>query len=171
MLNLRVGGVTVDVKGMVDAGFGDGGNLEVSVGEMGEVTGVVDAMVPPTPVLKADGMIFNGAFRVMEHAVGGKLVVGEMRAGLCGEPIAMTKGILELDATLNLRSGGDDWVGKLPILDALDPARERGFAGDIGDGELAALSRVSFAIGDDPIRTLDGFELFRSSSGCTIGVS
>lgn len=99
---------------MVDDDFGGGSGLETPVGEVGDVTGVEDAIVPPTPALDIDELILRGAFRVIEHAVGGMLVggmlvVGVMRAGLCGEPIAMTNGIFDPEATLNLHSGrGDD---------------------------------------------------------------
>lgn len=67
-----------------------------SLGETGDVTGVVDAIVPPTPMREVTGMILSGWFRVMEHGV--------TKAGLCGDPMAITKGILELDAALPLRS-------------------------------------------------------------------
>lgn len=40
------------------------------------------------------------------------------------------------------------------MLDAFDPALERNF----GVGELAALSRMSFVMGDGAIRTLDELE-------------
>jgi hypothetical protein len=35
-------------------------------------------------------------------------VVGRMSAGLCGEPMPMTKGVLELDALLGRRSGSEE---------------------------------------------------------------
>ena len=107
-LNLRVCTAGVDDTGLVGCGFGGGSGLETSVGEVGDVMGVEDAIVPPTPDLDTDELILRGAFRVIEHGVGGMPVVGVMRAGLCGEPIAMTNGILDAEATLSLRSGGGD---------------------------------------------------------------
>ena len=107
-LSLRVGVEGATGIGLVVVRFEGESNSGRSFGEMGEVTGVEDAMVPPTPVREVVGLIFSGAFLVMEQDVGGMLAAGETRAGLCGEPIAITNGILELDAPLNLRSGGDE---------------------------------------------------------------
>lgn len=94
--------------GLLVDDFGGGSGLEASDGETGEVTGVEEAMVPPTPVLEIDELILSGALRVIEQGVDGMLVVGVSRAGLCGEPMAITKGIFEPDAALILRSGGGD---------------------------------------------------------------
>ena len=105
---MRVGVEGATGIGLVVVRIEGESNSRRSFGEMGEVTGVEDAMVPPTPVREVVGLIFSGAFLVMEHDVGGMLPTGETRAGLCGEPIAITNGILELDAPLKLRSGGDD---------------------------------------------------------------
>lgn len=88
--------------------FGGGSGLDASVGEIGEVTGVDEAMVPPTPVREMDALIVSGALRVIEQGVGGRLVVGVNKAGLCGEPMAITKGMFDPEAALNLRSGGGD---------------------------------------------------------------
>ena len=104
---MRVGAAGATAVGLVVIGLRGGSRHEISVGEMGDVTGVEDAMVPPTPVRDVV-LILSGAFLVIEHDVGGMLAAGEMRAGLCGEPIAMTNGMLELDPVLNLRSGGDE---------------------------------------------------------------
>lgn len=77
--------------------------MDDPVGEIGDVTGVVEAMVLPMPVRKVGETMLSLA--VMEHALGGTEVLGEMRAGLWGEPMAMTKGMLELDAMLGRRDG------------------------------------------------------------------
>jgi hypothetical protein len=88
---------------LVVVGRKGGSREEVSVGEMG----VEDAIVPPTPMRDVTGMILRGALRAMGAGVGEMLVIGFMRAGLWGEPMDMTKGTLELDAALSLRSGGE----------------------------------------------------------------
>jgi len=76
------------------------------VGVVGLVTGVVLAIVPPRPVRIPD-CSFGGAkggalFAVMEQGVGGMVALGVIRAGLCGLPIAITKGITALVAELVL---------------------------------------------------------------------
>ena len=71
---------------------------------MGDETDVDDAIVPPTPTREVAGLIFRGAFLVMEHGVGCMVIAGATKAGLCGEPMPMTKGILEFNAALSLRS-------------------------------------------------------------------
>jgi hypothetical protein len=68
---------------------------DISVGDMG----VEEAIVPPTPTRDVTGTILRGA------GVGDVLGMRCMRAGLCGDPIDMTKGMLELDAVLSLRDG------------------------------------------------------------------
>ena len=84
-LALRVGGEGAAL-GSLRWGLEDGKSLlkyagvEAWVGDTGEVTGVVEAMVPPTPVLKVGKTTFR--FPVIEHVVGGIEVFGEMRAGL-----------------------------------------------------------------------------------------
>lgn len=124
----------VCARGAADTGFVDIGrkgdsSLDVLVGEIGEVTGVDDAIVPPTPMRDVTGTILRGAFRVMEQDVGGMIAAGVTSAGLCGEPMAITKGMLEVDAALILRSGGDDcWKGVADV-DPAEPARERNGAG------------------------------------------
>jgi hypothetical protein len=104
---LRICATGATEVGLVAVGLTGNSSLEVSVGEIGEVTGVEEAMVPPTPVRDKTGLILSGAFLVIAHDVGGMLTTGVTRAGLCGEPMAMTNGMLEFDAALNLRSGGD----------------------------------------------------------------
>jgi hypothetical protein len=101
---------------------------------VGEVTGVVLAIVPPTPVLLVGD--FRGALvvvhlPVIEHVVGGTLVVGLMSAGLCGDGMPMMKGMLLPDAALSLRCGGGEAACALaaPVLEAAEPARERGRSG------------------------------------------
>lgn len=167
-LGLRVGAPDVKFvglggRGLGGRGLGSGSGRDVSVGDTGEVIGVEDAMVPPTPVLPTAELILRGAFRVIEHTTGARLVVGLVNAGLCGEPIAMTNGMLTFDATLNLRSGVvGDWIGTCPpVLDAVDPARGRIIAGDIGGGEVAVLSRMSCANDGATTRTLEELELAR----------
>jgi hypothetical protein len=73
-----------------------GASREASVGEMG----VEDAIVPPTPTRD----VMSGGRR---PDVGDMLNIGLTRAGLWGEPMDMTKGMLEPDAALSLRSSGD----------------------------------------------------------------
>lgn len=104
-LSLRAGIEDAMGVDLVVAGLEGGSGHAILVGEIGEVMSVEDAMVPPTPVRGVAELIFIGAFLVIEHDVGAVMAVGAIRAGLCGEPIAMTKGMLELDAALNLRSG------------------------------------------------------------------
>lgn len=115
-------------------------DLEVSVGEIGEVTGVDEAIVPPTPVRSVGDTSFT--FPVMEHAVGATVAEGVISAGLCGEPIAITKGTFELDAVLGLRAGdeGCAWFE----VDPVEPVRERKASG-AGIAELAVelLARTS----------------------------
>jgi hypothetical protein len=79
--------------------------FEASVGDMGYVTGVVEAIVPPTPVLDVGLVTLTATFLVIEQLVGGTLAVGAIRAGLCGEPMAITKGTFALDEVLGLRGG------------------------------------------------------------------
>ena len=93
--------------GFVDIGRVGGSNAVVSIRERGEDKGVEEAIVPPTPVREIGSVIFNGALRVIEQLVGIMAADVVIRAGLCGEPMAMTKGTLELDVVLILRSGGD----------------------------------------------------------------
>ena len=92
--------------------------FDVSVGL---VTGVVEAMVPPTPVLDVGLITFVAMFLVMEQLAGCTLAVGAIRAGLCGEPIAMTKGTLVLDELLSFRCGKDG-LGVLRMFMGLETA-------------------------------------------------
>jgi hypothetical protein len=101
-LSLRACGTST---GLVDAGLSGGSSIGMSVGETGDVTGVDDAIVPPTPMRDVTVVTFSGAFRVIEHDVGGIVTIGVTSAGLCGDPMPITKGTLELDAALNFRSG------------------------------------------------------------------
>jgi hypothetical protein len=71
--------------GLVVVGLGGDSNAQASVGEVGDLTITEDAMVPPTPACDVSGMTLSGAFLVMEHEVGGMLVVGVTKAGLCDE--------------------------------------------------------------------------------------
>jgi len=77
-LALRLGGL--------EDGLDDGSEvlkyvcLEASVGDVGDVTGVVDAMVPPTPIL-SDGET-NFSFPVIEQTVGGTAGTALISAGL-----------------------------------------------------------------------------------------
>jgi hypothetical protein len=145
--------------GLVDIGRGGGSSPVASVRETGEDRGVEEAIVPPTPVREMGGVIFSGALRVIEQLVGITAADGVIRAGLYGEPIAMTKGTLESDAVLNLRSGGGgDWIGWSFVADAADPALRRSVGDDMRAGELTALSRVS-ATGGGATRTFDELEL------------
>jgi predicted polyphosphate/ATP-dependent NAD kinase len=115
---------------LVETGLNGDSSLDVSVGEIGDVTGVEDAIVPPTPMRDVTGTILSGAFRVMEQDVGGMIAAGVTNAGLCGDPIAITKGMLEVDAALILRSGGDGgWKGIVADVDPAEPARRRKAAG------------------------------------------
>lgn len=63
-------------------GFAGGSSHGISVGEMGDVTGVEDAMVPPTPVRSVVGTILSGAFLVIEQKVGAMVAAGATSAGL-----------------------------------------------------------------------------------------
>jgi hypothetical protein len=126
ILKLRVSGADVSRMGLVVLGLGGGGRSGASPGESGRPTGVDDAMVPPTPAREvASVLMLRGAYLVIEHGVGSMLVAGVMRAGLCGEPMAMTNGILELEAALSFRSEGEnDRIGVSAALDPADIARE-----------------------------------------------
>lgn len=83
---------------------------------MGDVTGVVDAIVLPMPVRRVGEITLR--LPVVEHGLGDTVVGDDMRAGLCGDPMAMTKGILELDAVLGLRDGN-------AAAELVDPSRDR----------------------------------------------
>jgi hypothetical protein len=133
----------------------------------GKPTGVDDAMVPPTPAREvASGLILRGAYLVIEHGVGSMLVAGVMRAGLCGEPMAMTNGTLELEAALSFRSEGEnDRIGVSAALDPADIARERSVAGGRGGGELAMLIRMSSFSGGGTMRTVDALDTVRDLGG------
>lgn len=140
-LSLRVCGTAT---GFVDTGLKGGSSMDISVGEMGDETGVDDAIVPPTPTREVTGLIFRGAFLVMEHGVGCMVMAGATRAGLCGEPMPMTKEILELDAVLSLRS----WdvltgAGMLVMAELVDSARRRSASCDDGDRGFVIMSCVS----------------------------
>lgn len=97
----------------------------IAVGSVGDETGVDEAIVPPTPVRDVAG-ILSGALRVMEHAVGTIAIGGGViRAGLCGEPMPITKGVLEVEAALSLRSGGAGTVAGVPgLICPCEPARD-----------------------------------------------
>ena len=65
--------------------------------------GVVDAIVLPIPVRKLGEMTLR--LPVIEQELRGTVTVEAVRAGLWGEPMAITNGMLELDAVLGLRDG------------------------------------------------------------------
>lgn len=129
-LRLDVAEAPFEDEGRLGRVEGKKGFLEVSVGEIGDVRGVEVAIVPPTPVRSVGEKTLT--FPVIEHAVGGTVVVGVMSAGLCGEPMAMTKGMLELDAVLGLREG----EGGCTFVEVAESSRERRDSG-AGMAELA----------------------------------
>jgi hypothetical protein len=93
--------------------------------------GVDDAIVPPTPTRD----VMSGGRRV------GGGDAGLETAGLWGEPMDLTKGMLEVDAALSLRSGGDaSWFDVFAVVELTDPVRDRRMAGAAGEAELAVLS-------------------------------
>jgi hypothetical protein len=98
----------VNCVGLVDIGLKGSSNPAASGCEMGELTVAEDAMVQLTPLRELGGVTLSGAFRVIEQTVGSTAADGVIRAGLCGEPMAMTKGMLEVDAVFSLRSGGGE---------------------------------------------------------------
>jgi len=163
-LSLRVCGTTT---GFVDTGPKGGCSMEVLVGEMGDETGVDDAIVPPTPTREVTALILRGAFLVIEHGVGCIRTAGAMRTGLCGEPMPMTKGILEPDAALSLRSwDASTGAGMLVMTELADPARGRSAECDDGDGGLATTCCVSSAMQGGATRTVDALESLRDSETC-----
>ena len=163
VLSLRAGATGVD---LVVMGLGGGSSHGAYVDDTGEVTGVEDAMVPPTPVRDVAGVILSGAYLVMEHDVGGMMAAGEITAGLCGELIAITKLTLELDAALSLRSGGEEsWTGVLAVVDPAEPARGRCEAGGKGEKELVTMSRKSWEVCTAGVRTLDAILSLRDLVG------
>lgn len=139
--NLRAGPADVGGVGMLDVGFEGGVGLKPPVGDTGEVTGVDDAIVPPIPALEVGGMILSGAFRVIEQALGETLVVGVMRAGLWGEPMAITNGMLELEVALSLRSEMGSMRGAMfPASASVGPTYERSIPGVTDDTAFADIS-------------------------------
>jgi hypothetical protein len=143
-LSLRVCGTGV---GFVDAGLKGGSSIDVSVGEIGEVTGVDEAMVPPRPMREVAGLILSGAFLVMEHGVGCIATAGAAREVLCGEPMRMTEGMLGLDAALSLRSCGvSSWMDVFAMTPLANPARKRSKVCDAGEGGVVILASASVAI-------------------------
>lgn len=119
--------------------------MEASVGEMGDVRGVEEAIVPPKPVRDVGEETLSGAhLPVMEHVVGVITAVGAMSAGLCGEPIAMTKGMLLPDPVLNFRCGEEGCM--FAVLDFSDPAR----VGRESDGGVAVFEPVRMRWVDRP---------------------
>jgi hypothetical protein len=86
MLALRLG--VTGSEGFVEAvlpwGLKVGAALlgyEVLVASV-DLTGVVDAIVPPTPVRNVGLVTLTAVFLVIEQLVGGTLAVGATRAGL-----------------------------------------------------------------------------------------
>jgi hypothetical protein len=90
---------------LVEIGLKGSSNPTASEFEIGERIGVGDAIILPNPIREVGGVFLSGAFRVIEQAVGNTAGDDVIRAGLDGEPIAMTKGVLEADVALKLRSG------------------------------------------------------------------
>lgn len=121
-LALRVGGADADLA-PARWNLGElllkGSCLGTLLGEIGEVTGVVEAIVPPTPSLKFGTTAFR--FAVIEHAVACTRESDRFNAGLWGEPMAITNGMFELDAVLGRREGSE--VTAAPEL--TDPSRDR----------------------------------------------
>jgi hypothetical protein len=110
-----------------------------------------DAIVPPTPARDVFVLILRGAFRVMAQEESGMVIAGSMRAGLCGEPMAMTKGVLELDAVLGLRSSGEESGSRGEGMEVF-----RGWRG------VAMMLRVSCGGGT---RMLEALEVLREIGG------
>lgn len=129
------------------------GVVNAADGSTGEVTDVVEAIVPRA----VGGTILSGAYRVMEHAVGAVMAVGGMSVGLWDEGMPMTQGMLELDAALSLRSGG--WV--IAVVEPLEAARKRCTAGGTGEVESVTGSGVSLTLWGGAACTLDALELLR----------
>jgi hypothetical protein len=105
------------------------GNFIVSVGETGDVRGVEEAIVPPTPIRDVDEAILSGCvyFPVMEPGVG-VIEPRATRARLCGEGMPMTNGVLlTVDPVLIFRCG--DNSGKVALLGFVDPGRRIGEKG------------------------------------------
>lgn len=74
----------------------------------------------------------------------------------------MTKGILELEAALNLRSGGADaWAWVLAVVELVEPVRGRSIASGAGEAEVMVVSWSSVALWSGAARTLDALELLR----------
>lgn len=81
----------------------DDGEVATSAGKalstlVGDERGVADAIVPSTPALEAD----------LSECVAGMFLAATAIAGLCGEVIAITKGIPVLEVPLTWRSGRGD---------------------------------------------------------------
>jgi hypothetical protein len=108
----------------------------------------------------------TAVFLVIEQVGCGTLAVGATRAGLCGEPIAMTKGTFKPGGSLGLRGGEEDAVvGRFALFEASEPSRDRKTSGS-GTAEL---------IGDSPDRDIlfgtgsleaDGIVSFRRGLCC-----
>lgn len=165
-LRLRVSGASASRMGFVVLGLGGGSTSDASHGESGRQMGVDDAMVPPTPAREvATGVILRGAYLVIEHGVGSIVVAGVIKAGLCGEPMAMTKGILELEAALSFRSeGADSRIGSA-LLEPAEPARARLVTKICGGGVLAMLLRITVWAGGDTMRMVDASDTGRDMGG------
>lgn len=91
---------------------------------------------------------------------------GVIRAGLCGDPMPITNGILEAEALLSFRSGGDAVeMGLLEVLDPVELALGRSMTGAIGDGGFMGTSPSSLPGTGGACCTLDVLELFREREG------
>lgn len=121
-LALRVGGADADLMcaycDLEDETLLKYDCWDALMGKVGDVMGVLDAIVPPTPVLKAGETTTRLA--VIGYVVGVTEGGGDTRAGLWGDPIAMTKGIVELEAVLGRREGGEAMA-----LELAEPSRDR----------------------------------------------
>jgi hypothetical protein len=103
--------------------------LEVSVGDVRELIGAEDAIVPPTPALDIAGSTDGAGLPVMEYGFRVIEVVEATIGRLCGDGIPMTKGVLlAVDPVLMFRCGEERWV--FAVLELADPARGRGEKGE-----------------------------------------
>lgn len=96
--------------------------------------------------------------------------MGETSAGLCGEPIAITKGTFELDAVLGLRVCEVGGACTTMVLEPAEPSRERRVRG-AGIAELVVelLERTcSFVFDKNGMLVADELESLRAW-GCFAG--
>lgn len=75
--------------------------------------------------------------------------------------MAMTNGTLELEGGFSSRSGGgEDWGGRLPVLDGAEPASKVGVAGDIFTAASIAIPSLLLADNCSATRTFDALGIF-----------